>query len=274
MKKKAASAIVSRASKALSGKKGVKKAVAKKGAFATRSAAAKKATTKTPAVLRGISTVVINLEKRPDRWAKVQKSVARQAPWLPMARLNAVDGRAYPPPKSEVTAKWSTARLAQLFHWYKAVTIPMSPGERGCCASHVAAWRKAAKMSKPLIVLEDDAVALGSFAGTIEQAVREAPKDTGMIFLSSKDRGWPKPFGEVLMKPHYVWTTVGYIVYPQTAKQLLKMLPMDMPVDNFLAWHIKEGTIKAYSVRPAAVRQAQTWNVGSDVPHSDDVAHR
>jgi hypothetical protein len=26
------------------------------------------------------------------------------------------------------------------------------------------------------------------------------------------------------------------------------------------------------SVSPAVVRQAQTWNVGSDVPHSDDVA--
>jgi len=273
MKKKAASGLL-RDSKALARK--VVKVATKTSTRAARPAAKARvrAVSKQPAVLRGVSAVVINLEKRPDRWEKAQKSVGRQAPWLPMSRLDAVDGRVKPPPKSEVTTKWSTARLAQLFHWYKAMTVPMSPGERGCCGSHVKAWRLAAKLKKPLLVLEDDAVALHTFASTLEQAVKEAPKDTGMIFLSSKDRGWPKPAGKVLMKPSFVWTTVGYVVYPQTAKQLLKMLPMDMPVDNFLAWHIKEGTIKAYSVRPAAVRQAQTWNVGSDVPHSDDVAHR
>ena len=128
-------------------------------------------------------------------------------------------------------------------------------------------------MKKPLVVLEDDAVALGDFASTLATAIKEAPKDTGMIWLSSKDRGWPKKVGKVLQKPFYVWTTVGYVVYPETARKLLKMLPVDMPVDNWLAWHIKEGAVKAYSVRPAAVRQAQTWNVGSDVPHSDDIAH-
>jgi len=227
----------------------------------------------TPSNLRGVGALVINLQRRPDRWQKSQKSFARSAPWLSLERLDAVDGKAKPPPTSEVTKKWSTARLATLFHWYRAVTVPMSPGERGCCGSHVKAWRIAAKKQKPVLVLEDDAVALPAFTHSLATAVKEAPKGTVMIFLSSKDRGWPKPVGEVLMQPSYVWTTVGYLVWPATARQLLKMLPMDMPVDNFLAWHIKEGTIKAFSVRPAGLRQAQTWNVGSDVPHSDDVAH-
>jgi len=269
MKKKAVSTLVKPSSAA--GRK-VIKVVAKRVAAKPR--AAKKVLAKAPAALRGLSAVVINLDKRPDRWQKAQKSFLKQAPWLPLSRLSAVDGRAAPPPKSEVTAKYSTAVLAKLFHWYKTMTIPMSPGERGCSASHVAAWRKAAKMTKPLIVLEDDAVALGDFVSTLETAIKEAPKDTGMIWLSSKDRGWPKKEGKVLMRPYFVWTTVGYVVYPQAARQLLKMLPVDMPVDNWLAWHIKEHRVKAYSVRPAAVRQAAGWNVGSDVPHSDDVAHR
>uniref|UniRef100_A0A7S1M273 Glycosyl transferase family 25 domain-containing protein n=1 Tax=Alexandrium catenella TaxID=2925 RepID=A0A7S1M273_ALECA len=226
------------------------------------------------AKLQGVEAVVINLDTRPDRWLSVQKSVAKQAPWLPVRRLPAVDGRAAPPPVGDVSQKWSTARLSQLFFWYKSVTIKMSPGERGCCASHVAAWRLAARLTRPLLVLEDDAAALPSFTASITQAVKEAPADTGMIFLSSKDRGTPKRFGKVLMEPHYVWTTVGYLIYPEAAKKLLRMRPLDMPVDNFLAWHIKEGAVKAFSLRPAAVRQAQTWNIGSDVPHSDDVAHR
>jgi GR25 family glycosyltransferase involved in LPS biosynthesis len=250
-----------------------RKAQTKLVAVARRKAAAAAVKKGTPAVLKGISAVAINLERRPDRWLKIQRSVSRQAPWLPMKRLNAVDGRAAPPSTKEVSRTWSTANLATLFHWYKAVTVKMSPGERGCCGSHIAAWKLAAKSKKPLLVLEDDAVALGSFTPTLTQAVAEAPKDTGMIFLSSKDRGYPKRVGKVLMEPDFVWTTVGYLIYPSAARTLLGMLPLDAPVDNFLAWHIKEGAVKAFSVRPAAVRQAQTWNVGSDVPHSDDVAH-
>jgi|EP00927_Polykrikos_kofoidii_P059663 GR25 family glycosyltransferase involved in LPS biosynthesis len=228
---------------------------------------------KVPPVVRRFRAVAVNLARRPDRWVKVQKTISKNAPWLSLDRLDAVDGARNPPSVKDVTKKWSTRHLAELFHWYKAVTIPMSPGERGCCGSHVKAWRIAAKSKVPLLVIEDDAVALPSFTPTLCQAVKEAPKDTEMIFLSSKDRGYPKRFGKVLMTPEFVWTTVGYLVFPAAARKLLGMLPMDMPVDNFLAWHIRQGAIKAFSVKPAALRQAQTWNVGSDVPHSDDVAH-
>lgn len=226
-----------------------------------------------PESLRGISAVVINLARRPDRWQKAQRSLAKSAPWLQVERLDAVDGKAAPPPKKEVTEKWSTARLAELFPWYKSATIPMSAGERGCCGSHIAAWKRAAMQRRPLLVIEDDAVALASFTSSLSIAVAEAPRDTGLIFLTSKDRGTTKPAGEVLMVPDFVWTTVGYLIWPKAAQKLLTMLPLDMPVDNFMAWHIKQKVIKTYSVKPAALRQAQTWNVGSDVSHSDDVAH-
>jgi len=252
----------------------VMKAVAKKKAVTALRSQNKTITKgKCPASLRGISAVVINLDRRPDRWAGIQKSFAKHAPWLSLKRLSAVDGSKAPPSLKDVTTKWSTARLAQMFHWYKSKTIKMSPGERGCCGSHIAAWKIAAKQSKPLIVLEDDAVALPSFAKAASQALKECPKSTGAIWLSSKDRGTPKKVGEVLMEPDYVWTTVGYVIFPEAARKFLKLRPLDMPVDNIMAWHIKQGTVKAFSVRPAAVRQAQTWNIGSDVPHSDDVAH-
>lgn len=229
---------------------------------------------KAPEVLNGISAVVINLARRPDRWEKVQRSFAKNAPWLPLRRLDAVDGKAKPPPKREVTDTWSTARLADLFHWYKSTTIKMSPGERGCCGFHIEAWKIAAQARRPLLVIEDDAVALPTFTSSLATAVAEAPRDTGAIFLSSKDRGTTKKVGQVLMEPDFVWTTVGYLIWPKAARTLLAMLPLDMPVDNFLGWHIRSGVIKAFSVKPAGLRQAQGWNVGSDVPHSDDVAHR
>lgn len=64
-----------------------------------------------------------------------------------------------------------------------------------------------------------------------------------------------------------------YVVYPSGARKLLSARPVDEPVDNFMARLVREGSLVGYSVRPGVVRQAQTWNVGSDVPHSDDVAH-
>lgn len=258
--------------KAVAGKRGSGKTVVSKKTVLSKTKA-KATSSKAPANLRGLTCAVINLDSRPDRWEKIQKSFARSAPWLRVTRLSAVDGRSAPPPQGDVTKKWSTKHLASLFPWYKAMTVKMSPGERGCCGSHVKAWHLCAKSNKPLLVIEDDAVALKQFSETLSTAVKEAPKGTGMIFLSSKDRGTRKRIGKALMEPFFIWTTVGYLVYPATARQLLKMRPLDMPVDNFLGWHIKEGTVKAYSVTPAAVRQAQTWNVASDVPHSDDVAH-
>ena len=222
--------------------------------------------------LRDLCAVVINLDYRPDRLAALQRSRAKNAPWLKLQRLTAVDGRGTKIPCKDVVKTWSTARLAQMFHWYRDKKIQMSPGERGCCASHLKAWRQCAKSGKPLLVLEDDAVILPTFTSTLTQALKELPKDVGTLWLTSKDRGTRKRVGKVLMQPHYLWTTVGYIIWPAAAKALISLLPMDMPVDNFMAWHVKEHMVKALSVSPAVVRQAQTWNVGSDVPHSDDVA--
>jgi len=248
-----------------------RKAMGRRVALVRKITKRAKAATPSPA-LRGLNSVVINLKARPDRWEGLLKSVDRNASWLKLQRMDAVDGRVKPPAEKDVKKKWSTARLAKLFHWYKPKTIKMSPGERGCCASHLKAWRKCAASGKPLLVLEDDAVVLPTFTATLNQALKEAPKDTGAIWITSKDRGNRKRAGEVLMEPHYVWTTVGYVIWPHAAKAFMKLLPMDMPVDNFMAWHIKEGTVKTFSVQPAAVRQANTWNIGSDVPHSDDVA--
>jgi len=222
--------------------------------------------------LAGLKGVVINLKSREDRWLGLQKTATKNTPWLQLERLDAVDGRVSPPPAKDVCRKYSSARLAKLFHWYRPKTIPMSGGERGCCASHLKAWRLCASSNRPLIVLEDDAVILPCFTATLDKALSEAPRDVGALWLTSKDRGTRKRVGEVLMQPNYLWTTVGYVIWPAAAKAFIKLLPMDMPVDNFMAWHIKENNVKGLSVQPACVRQANTWNIGSDVPHSDDVA--
>lgn len=226
-----------------------------------------------PKGLAGLSAVVINLDHRTDRWNRISESLAEKVPWMKVSRLSAVNGKQNPPSDNDVTKSWTTGRLAKLFHWYRAKKCVMSPGERGCCASHIKAWQICASQHKPLVVLEDDAVIFKNFSQTVARAMAECPKDTGAIWLSCKDRGWAKRVSKTLMKPYFVWTTVGYVIWPHAAKKLLNMRPLDAPVDNFMAVKILDEEISAFTVRPAVVRQAATWNVGSDVPHSDDAAH-
>ena len=61
------------------------------------------------------------------------------------------------------------------------------------------------------------------------------------LYLSSKDSGTPSVVGKVLMQSPFVWTTAAYVIWPAAARTLLRMLPLDMPVDNSLAWHTKQG---------------------------------
>ena len=68
----------------------------------------------------------------------------------------------------------------------------------------------------------------------------------------------------------YVWTTVGYIIWPAGARLLMSRLPVDGPVDNWMAQMCADGDLKAYCVRPKIIRQCDEWNVNSDVGHSDE----
>merc|ERR1719491_1293715 len=152
----------------------VQRAVAKRKATlpAARVSRSKKSKVEPPPkFLARLKAVAINLKSREDRWKGLQKSIAKNAPWLKVERLDAVDGRVAPPPARDVAKQWSTARLAKLFHWYRPKKVAMSPGERGCCASHLRAWQRCAAGRAPLVVLEDDAVLLPGFTQTLAQAL-------------------------------------------------------------------------------------------------------
>jgi len=223
-----------------------------------------------------MKALVINLDRRPDRWEKVSKSLAEKAPWLAAERFRATDGAKDTIPVKDVPKKWVTTELARYVSWYRPnVKLDLSPGERGFSMSHVRAWRFAAAQKGPTIVLEDDGVLMKNFSDQLSKALKEVQsleKPLDILMLSSKDRFKSKKIGACLAEAGYVWTTVGYVVWPHGAKKMLSMLPCDIPVDNFIAYYIKEGKLNGLIMKPAVVRQANTWNVGSDVGHSDDAA--
>merc|ERR1712232_922612 len=104
-----------------------------------------------------------------------------------------------------------------------------------------------------------------------ERAMAATPQDAHILYLGySQAADWRREISADVVEAEYVWTTVGYIIWPAGARVLLSRLPVNQPVDNWMATACAEGAVKSYCVRPKIIRQADAWNVNSDVGHSDE----
>lgn len=241
----------------------------------------------TRSVIQNLRTIVISLERRPDRMEGCAQRLAARCPDLRFERFGATDGKATTIPVEEVSTSWHTTRnvvfqkkRAIRKGWddldtYKERFLELSPGERGCSSSHIRAWRLcvelAAETNQPLLVLEDDAAPTAEFQQTLARALAALPSDADLLYLGySQAADWRREVSPDLVESEYVWTTVAYIVWPSCARKLLSQLPVSEPVDNWMAGLCASGDVKAYCVRPKIVLQADAWNVNSDVAHSDE----
>lgn len=237
--------------------------------------------------LKDLETIIINLERRPDRLEGCVNRIMATCPELPHRLFKATDGRQTVIGEDEVTMSWNTARNV-IFQRQRAVrkgwddldtyqvrTLDLSPGERGCSSSHIRAWRycleQAGETEKPLLVLEDDAAPTPEFREILCRTLKALPSDADLLYLGySQAADWKRELTPDLVESEYVWTTVGYIVWPVGARKLLSQLPVNEPVDNWMAALCSENHVKAYAVRPKIIRQEDAWNVNSDVHHSDE----
>lgn len=240
-----------------------------------------------PSVLESLRCVVISLDRRPDRMQGCGQRLTSRCPGLKFEKFSATDGKVNPIPEEEVPMRWHTGRnvvyqklRAVRKGWddldtYQERHLPLSPGERGCSSSHIRAWRhcleQAGASDKPLLVLEDDAAPTAEFPQVLTRALSALPSDAGVLYLGySQAAEWKREVSPDLVESEYVWTTVAYIVWPACARKLLSKLPVNEPVDNWMAGLCADGEFKAYCVRPKIVLQADAWNVNSDVAHSDE----
>jgi len=67
---------------------------------------------KPPGVLQNLKALVINLDRRPDRWTRCADMLKKETPWLEVERFSASDGTKMPIPESEVCTSWNTNRNA------------------------------------------------------------------------------------------------------------------------------------------------------------------
>lgn len=141
--------------------------------------------------------------------------------------------------------------------------------------SHIRAWRRCLELAggsnRPLLVLEDDAAPTADFASTLPRALQALPGDTHLLYLGySQAADWRREVSPDLVEAEYVWTTVAYMIWPAGARILLSLLPINEPVDNWMAAACASHKVKSYCVRPKIVHQAEPWNINSDVAHSDE----
>mmetsp|Transcript_18297 Transcript_18297/g.40516 ORF Transcript_18297/g.40516 Transcript_18297/m.40516 type:complete len:368 (+) Transcript_18297:47-1150(+) len=231
---------------------------------------------KSPPAYLGMESLVINMDRRPDRWLRCEKMLKKELPWLKFQRFSASDGSQRVIPESEIAMKWNTKRNAIYGDYDEdkfrdpGVVYLLSKGERGCAHSHYRIWQEVAKRTTPLLVLEDDASfdfdrtggkgkASGKvFSERLDAAMKNAPADIDVLYLgwSGYRQGNYLHFKEArgrknqyLRRAEYVWTTIAYVLWPHAAKKLLKAaMPMDQPVDNFMAWENRENRLKSYVV--------------------------
>eukprot|EP00411_Alexandrium_monilatum_P022638 CAMPEP_0175215238 /NCGR_PEP_ID=MMETSP0093-20121207/17114_1 /TAXON_ID=311494 /ORGANISM="Alexandrium monilatum, Strain CCMP3105" /LENGTH=278 /DNA_ID=CAMNT_0016508605 /DNA_START=11 /DNA_END=847 /DNA_ORIENTATION=+ len=254
-------------------------AAARDGPVVKRPAAAPAAAEQTQLPL----AVVVNLARRADRWEEMRERLRPLKDVLDYERVDAVDGSQQDIPLTVVSSTWSTAGnwnyVTKVFEGgedcgYTKKVLVLTPGERGCAASHVHIWRSCVERTDPLMILEDDAKPMASFAVRIRKALAELRgEQPDILYLGyTQAAPWRRKVGTVVREAEYLWTTVGYILWPSGAQKLLDALPIDQPVDNYMATLMAKGALRGFAVAPLVVKQAKPWNVDNDVRHSDDVA--
>merc|ERR1719379_220927 len=203
---------------------------------------------------------VVSLSNRYDRWDRMSvrwngMMIVHPEVCIEMNRFDATNGAKDPIPLKLVTKSWNTARNRKYVGngtWYD----------------------KVAKMDGPAILVEDDAIPVDGFATKLMQGLKDIPKDADLLYLgySKPDKSpWIKELpGTDLAQAEYVWTTVGYMIWPSGARKLLQRLPVDSPVDNYMSWASHEGVTNVYAFKTPVIKQELPWNLASDVEHSDE----
>lgn len=202
----------------------------------------------------------INLAHRLDKWNAFQKNVKSVSiPFLEsVERLEAVDGTRlqHDCVEDDIQVTWDAA--FNVLHSPKATPgiRTMSAGEIGCALSHVALWRKLVISDDAhYLILEDDCSFVHSrgrdrFAIAFCRAWNELPSDWAIFYLGFSSRGERRYVYKAqhstakrdeldpeidIFVPEYGYHTHAYMITKAGAQCLLDNLPVQGPIDVWLA---------------------------------------
>ena len=134
---------------------------------------------------------------------------------------------------------------------------PLSPGEKGCYASHYRLWQKCIELQKPIVILEDDCIPTSVFKKIYSKLPELHNKGYEYLRLQ-KQQGEFKIIEQdsdlniVLWKENLIGT-VGYSITPEGAKKLLiHSKKWRCPVDNFIGESYKTNLLCS-GIQPYAI---------------------
>jgi GR25 family glycosyltransferase involved in LPS biosynthesis len=201
--------------------------------------------------------LVINLDRRPDRWRHVSRELDRilGRTGRPISsisrRFSAVDARYLDVESSRsdidtdyyLTDQLTVEPEAKLSDTHlETVVIEMTPQEVAVALSHIAVWRLiAAGDVKYTLVLEDDAFFRRGFPRHFDAAwaaflrLSDPMRPTDLLYLSYSEArtgmGRSPKAGLVRRPDRGVWQLSGYVLSKPGAEKLLAMLPARGPID-------------------------------------------
>lgn len=292
-----------------------------------------------------LPVLVINLDRRPDRWRRCLKM--SHANDMTLLRLSAVDGQQVDIPESEVCSLWDSTFNANFDKsCFPNTATRMTHSERGCAASHIKAWRTVAALcglstvlgggsstmpsrkrsrddpvtnelesalalsvltglgggwdlkstGRPFalsstasderryyLILEDDAKIYEDLETVplrvrVNDIVWRLPVDFDICYLGYalplRSQTAPlKTERDIFWRPKYLWQLHSYIITGSGAAKLLAAMPVDGPVDNFIAKLIHDGILKAFAIKDKLFHQlgggtSKDKRGDSDIVHS------
>lgn len=189
--------------------------------------------------LEGVDTVwgvdgviVVNLDRRPDRWAVFQEVWRDHLPWDRVVRLSASDGQLLP---GFGQAPWFRGRKRDRT-W---------AGRAGCTLSHARAMREARRRGwKRILVMEDDALPAGD-SGALAAVL--STTDWDLLYLGCRE-----PIGVAAeavggtMPIHGGLDTHAYAVTEPLRDWLIAQLPSEA---NVWGWVARERAIDRWMRR-------------------------
>lgn len=164
--------------------------------------------------------VVINLDRRPDRWAAFQDAWADRLD-APVERLSAVDGRALP---GFGERPWFRGRKRDLT-WGARAGVTLSQ-KAALQLARTRGWERA-------LILEDDAEPVGDLAAASRAIHRE---DWDVLFLGCREPAGPfGDLGDGLIRLHGALDLHAWLVRPAARDGLIDRLPDEHGVWRWLA---------------------------------------
>lgn len=224
---------------------------------------------------------VINLDREPGRWARVESELGRIQDRLGndlrhlSERYAAIDARDFSngyPEDGKVDPHYTLSD--QLFvepqpralptRFELEAPIAMTGAEIAIARSHIGVWKRIAEGAEEFVlVLEDDVWFHPSFARDLDLAWRDmrgAHEGAGgidIVYVSYMEatNGAPKAFlsSHVFTPERGLWYLSGYILSRRGARKLLDALPCRGPVDLWI--NCRFSKLNVFATRRSIVRQ-------------------